>query len=141
MPPFLVASIAANMALIAGIVGVIVGIAGIVSVVLVMSKYKALEASLSLFGTANAELREQVQAARDERHEMRAEFDKKLADERAECARSLGELQGQVTVLTANLGRDIAASVIQAFKDGQASTPATDMTTVTATTHTTAGTA
>lgn len=106
---------AANVvAIVAGSLGIVVGVAGVVSVLIVMGKQKALESSLALFSLANGELRTQVDTARTERHIQEVEFQKQLADERAECARSLGGLQGQVDVLTSGLGTTIAQSVVGA---------------------------
>lgn len=103
--------------IVGAILGVLFGVAGVVAVVILLGRQKALESSLSLFGLANGELRAQVESARDERVRMSSDFEQRLADERAECARVTGHLQGQLTVLTGNLGRDIASSVLQAVAD------------------------
>lgn len=103
-----------GISVVAGIIGIIVGIAGIVSVIIVMARQKALEASFQLTVLANGELREQVETGRKERHDQEVAFQKQLSDERAECARSLGDLQGKLSVLTSSLGKDIASSVVGA---------------------------
>lgn len=111
------ASTASWVGLATGIIGIVVGVAGIVAVVILLGRQKALESSLSLFGLANNELRAQVETARAERIAKGEEFAQAIADERAECARVTGHLQGQLTVLTGTLGRDIASSVLVAVRD------------------------
>lgn len=91
------------------------------SVVFILGRQRALELSLGLFQIANGELRTEVETGRVDRQAMRVDMEQKLADERAECSRSLGELQGQITALTSGLGRDIANAVLSAFQQGQAS--------------------
>lgn len=121
------AAIADAIALTAGIVGVIIGVAGILGVIFVMSKQRALSESVGLFTAANEELRAQVVQAREERvaeretsrtesENLRLELHKQLADERAECQRSLGELRGALSVITSGMGNDIAAATLEALK-------------------------
>lgn len=110
-------SAASWIGIVGGSIGVLIGVVGFVAVVILLARQKALESSLSLFGLANGELRAQVESARDERVRMSTDFEQRMADERAECARVTGHLQGQLTVLTGSLGRDIASSVLQAVAD------------------------
>lgn len=117
MLPVIASSTTSVVSLVAGIIGIIVGCGGILSVVIVTGRQKALQSSLDLFALANTELRAQVDAGREDRARLQSEFDAKLADERAECARVTGHLQGQLTVLTGTLGHDIASSVLTAVRD------------------------
>ncbi len=100
---------------IGGAIGIIVGVGGIVSTVIVMARFGALNASMQLFGLANDELRAQNENAKGASAELRLEFERKMADERTNCAREVGHLQGQVDVLTDHLADRIASAVITAL--------------------------
>jgi protein-arginine kinase len=93
-------------------VGLVLGVSGVIAAVWCVARVKGFDIVVNL----NNELRQGLTDERAARAADLERFTKELADDRVECARSIGVLQGQVSALTDGLAEKLLSSMISAIR-------------------------
>ena len=93
------------------VVGLFPGIGGIGACVWCVVRVKGFDITVQL----NGELRQGLIDERELRMRDQERFSKEISDDRVECARAIGVLQGQVAALTDGLAEKLLTAVMTAI--------------------------
>lgn len=89
------------------------GLAGMLGAALAVGRSRRIEKTLDLLGTANDQLRKQIE-----------DGERARKSDRATCDRELSEMRGQLTALTTGFGRDIARAIADEWRQMRDEPPA-----------------
>ena len=86
-------------------ISVLASVSGILAILWAAARVKGIELSLNLISTANDELRSEISDAK-----------KALEDERHECAKRIGKLEGELEALMGGVGEKIIETIVHAMQ-------------------------
>lgn len=98
---------------------IVVTLGAILGVILVYAKTKGATDSIPAIAMANQELRMIIDDRDDQIEKLKEDFTRKLHLQELACKQEISQMQGQVDVLTSQLGQNIAREVVVAIRQEQ----------------------